>query len=163
MDKPKYQDNLITKPIYELSSEGPIKGRQTPPMTYVSDKLIPQSDVYIRFGWIYDMPDPNPHIYEHTHNYDEIVLHIGTDSENPEDLGAELEFIVDGESIIINKTSALFIPKGVKHGPLTWKNVRRPHLEVSVLPGTSKFVEARPGGFILGEDTSVFKNGGMDK
>lgn len=151
MAESKYQKNLITEPIYELSSESDIKGRQTPPMTYASDKLIPQSNVYIRFGWIYDMPEPNPHIHEHSHNYDEILLHIGTDPDHPEDLGAELEFMVDGETIKIDKTSALYIPKGVKHGPLTWKSVKRPHLEMAVLPGTSKFLDARPGGFVRGE------------
>jgi hypothetical protein len=153
MAERKNQKILITEPIHELSSEGPIKGRQTPPMTFVSDKLIPQSNVYIRFGWIYDMPDPNPHIHEHSHNYDEIVIHIGTDPDCPEDLGAELEFMVDGEAVKIDKTSALYIPKGVKHGPLTWKSVKRPHLEMAVFPGTSTFLEARPGGFVRGENT----------
>ena len=160
MAVPKYQRYLITNPIYERSSEGPIKGRQTPPMTFISDKLIPESDVYIRFGWIWGMPDPNPHIYEHTHNYDEIVIHIGTDPAHPEDLGAVIEFIVDGEPIIIDKTSALYIPKGVKHGPLTWKSVTKPHLEMSVLPGTSKFLEARPGGFVAGEKPGDSNQGG---
>jgi hypothetical protein len=46
-------------------------------------------------GWIYEMPDPNPHINEHIHeNYDEIVIHIGGDSNNPEDLGAEMNSLL---------------------------------------------------------------------
>jgi hypothetical protein len=51
--------------------------------------------VYIEMGWVYAMPDPNPHIPEHTHAHsDEFVLHIGSDYKNPEDIGGEIEFVV---------------------------------------------------------------------
>ena len=29
------------------------------------------------------MPEPNPHILEHSHDYDEIVLHVGSELKNP--------------------------------------------------------------------------------
>jgi hypothetical protein len=93
------------------------------------------------------MPDPNPHILEHTHNYDEVVLHIGSDLNNPEDLGAEIEFVVGGEPLIIDKTSALFVPKGVKHGPLTWKRVDRPHIQMAIMLGAGTMAESAPGGY----------------
>jgi hypothetical protein len=144
--KTKYQKNLVTKPIREKSSEPDMIGR-VPTMTYVSHKFFPQLNLYSRWGWIVGMPDPNPHVARHTHDYDEIVIHIGNDPNDPEDLGGELEFMVDDEPIVINKTSALYIPKGVPHGPLTWKRVTRPHIEMAIVVGTGDFSKVIPGGY----------------
>jgi len=143
--EPKYGKYLIRKPIYEVGAKK-VKGRQHPTMTYMSSDLVPENDVYLEFGWIWDMPEPNPHIFEHSHDYDEIVLHIGSDPDNPEDLGAEIEFVVGGEPLKIDKTSAIFVPKGVKHGPLTWKRVDRPHIEMAIVLGGGTVVQAAPGG-----------------
>jgi hypothetical protein len=121
MAKTSYKKNLIKVPHYEVGKGKNINGRQNPTMTYMSDDLVPGSHTYIEMGWIFKMPEPNPHIGSHMHNFDEIVMHIGADPDNPEYLGAEIEFEVGAEKLIIDKTSALFIPKGVRHGPLTSK------------------------------------------
>lgn len=92
------------------------------------------------------MPDPKTHIDEHVHDYDEVVLHLGIDPENREDLGAEVEIMMDGQPVTIDKTSALFVPRGVKHGPLTWKRFDRPHIEMTIMLGASTLDEADPGG-----------------
>jgi hypothetical protein len=145
----KYGKNLVKKPAREVNVTvlGKIKGREYPTMTYMSNDLVPGCNVYIELGWIWDMPEPNPHILEHTHDYDEVVLHIGSDLNNPEDLGAEIEFMVGGEPLIIDRTSALFVPKGVKHGPLTWKRVDRPHIQMAIMLGAGTLAESAPGGY----------------
>jgi hypothetical protein len=141
----KYGKYLVKKPAREVGG-GKIKGRQHPTMTYMSSDLVPECKVYLEFGWIWDMPEPNPHIFEHSHDYDEIVLHIGSDPGNPEDLGAEIEFVVGGEPLKIDKTAAIFVPKGVKHGPLTWKRVDRPHIQMAIVLGGGTLSQAAPGG-----------------
>jgi hypothetical protein len=148
MGNSQYRNNLVKIPLLELGHPAgdAVSGRQNPTQTYMSDPLVPGSNTYVEFSWIWDIPDPNPYIPEHTHNYDEIVIHIGSDSNNPEDLGAEIEFGMDGETLIIDKTSALFIPKGVRHGPLNWKRVDRPHLEMAIVLGTGDPNKAAPGG-----------------
>ncbi len=151
MAKTNYQQNLVKKPRYEVGENQDIKGRQSPTMTFMSNDLVPGSNTYIEIGWVYEMPDPNPHIHKHDHNYDEIVLHIGADPDNPEYLGGEIEFIVGGEKIIIDKTSALFIPKGVEHGPLTWKSVEKPHIQMVVMPGAGTLKDSNPAGYIPDE------------
>jgi hypothetical protein len=145
----KYGKYLIKKPVREVdvTLKGGVKGRGYPTMTYMSNDLVPGCNMYIEFGWIWDMPEPNPHILEHSHDYDEIVLHIGSDPDNPEDLGAEIEFVVGGEPLKIDKTSALFVPKGVKHGPLTWKRVDRPHIQMAMILGAGTLAESAPGGY----------------
>ena len=73
-----------------VTVSGEIKGREYPTRTYMSNDLVHGCNIYLEFGWIWDMPDPNPYILEHTHDYDELVLHLGSDPRNPEELGAEI-------------------------------------------------------------------------
>ena len=148
MANKSYQKNLIQEPDLEVGSGKDLKGRQNPTMTFMSNDLVPGSNTYIEIGWIYEMPEPNPHILDHSHNFDEIVLHLGADPKNPEYLGAEIEFTVGGEKLVINKTSALFIPKGVEHGPLTWKKVEKPHIQMVVMPGAGTIKESNPAGYL---------------
>jgi len=149
MTEKKYGNYLVKKPAREVNVmvPGMVKGREYPTMTYMSNDLVPGCNVYLELGWIWAMPDPNPHILEHTHNYNELVLHIGSDPKNPEDLGAEIEYVIGGEPLIIDKTSALFVPKGVKHGPLTWKRVDRPHIQMTIMLGAGTLAESAPGGY----------------
>jgi len=144
-----WEKNLARKPRYEVTA-GKIKGRQYPTMTLMSNDQVPGSNTYIEAGWVWDMPDPNPHIFEHTHKegYGEIVLHIGSDLNNPEDLGAEIEFTVEGQPVVFDTTSGIFIPGGVKHGPLIWKRLSRPHLQIAMVLGAGTMAEADPGGHV---------------
>jgi hypothetical protein len=149
--KKSYQKNLVQEPAREVGAVKDIKGRQNPTMTFMSNDLVPGSNMYVEIGWIYEMPSPNPHILGHDHDYEEFVFHIGTDPKHPEDLGAEIEFVVGGETLKINRTSCLFVPKGVPHGPLTWKKVDRPHLQMVVMPGAGTLKESNPAGYLPSE------------
>ena len=72
-----YAKYLVTEPLWEA---GPgVTNRQSPTMTFMSSTQVPEANCYIEFGWIWGMPDPNPHVYEHVHDFDEIILHIGGD------------------------------------------------------------------------------------
>jgi hypothetical protein len=144
-----WEKNLVRKPTYEVSA-GKIAGRQYPTMTVMSGDLVPGVNTYIEMGWVYEMPEPNPHIFEHRHREGcrEIVLHIGSDPDNPEDLGAEIEFVVDGQPLVFDTTSGVYVPEGVKHGPVTWKKVIRPHLQMAIVLGAGTMAEADPGGHI---------------
>ncbi len=144
MAETKYSRLLVTKPIYEAGE--PVEGRQSPSMTLMSNALVPGCNMYLEVGWIWEMPKPNPHIHEHKHSFDEIVLHLGNDPYNSEELGGEIEFCVEGQPLTFNKSSALFLPAGTKHGPLTWKKFERPHLEMAIMIGTGNYKEGWPEG-----------------
>jgi hypothetical protein len=145
MPKKDFNKYFVSKPAYEVVPETEVKGRR-PAMTLLSNNLVPNTNMYIETGWVFGMPDPNPHIFEHTHDYDEIVIHLGTDPKNQEELGGEIEFMVGGQPLTINKTSAVYVPKGVKHGPLTWKKYQKPHLELTIMIGAGTLAQADPGG-----------------
>ncbi len=140
MAKPNYERYLVRKPIYEAGAPV-VTNRQSPTMTLMSNAQVPEANCYIELGWIYGMPEPNPHIYEMVHRYDEIVIHYGGDPDNPEDLGGKIEFFVGGQPLTFSTTTALFVPSGVKHGPLIWKKFRKPHIEMAFIIGTGDLKE----------------------
>jgi hypothetical protein len=75
----------------------------------------------------------------HTHDYDEVIAFFGTDLDDPYDLGAEVELWLGDEKHIITKSSLVFIPKGLKHCPLTFLRVDRPVFHFTTGPGKMYF------------------------
>jgi hypothetical protein len=131
----KYEKFTIRRPIREAGYPD-VKGRQAPPMTFLSSKQIPEANSYVELGWIHDIPQPNPHTSEQVLNYDQILLYIGCNPDTPQDLGGTIEFCLGGQSIVFNTTTSVFIPKGTSYGPLIWKEFRRPHIQMSMVLGT---------------------------
>jgi hypothetical protein len=134
-----YERYFVRKPLYEAVPG--VKNRQSPAMTFMSSRQIPEAGAYIQLGWIYDIPTPNPYVYEHVHDYDEVLLFWGSDSGIPQVLGGEIELYIGGQPIVFNTTSSMFIPKGTPHGPLTWKKFRYPHMVMCLMIGTGDYQE----------------------
>ena len=53
----------------------------------------------------------------HSHSYDEVLALVGTNPDNPHDLGGESEVNIGGETHIVNKSCLIYLPAGVEHGP----------------------------------------------
>lgn len=62
----------------------------------------------------------------HTHDFDEHIGFVGSNPDNPTDLGGVIKFMVDGEWITIDRSAVLFIPAGVPHCPYVIEQVDRP-------------------------------------
>ena len=134
-----YEQYVIRSPLRESPGAISGKGRQSPTMTYLSSVQIPGVKYYLEFGWIWEVTDS---IREMKHdNFEEIVLHIGGDPANPEDLGADMTFGIGGEKYRFNQNYGMFIPKGVAHGPLIWHEVRKPHIEMAIMLGAGTLRE----------------------
>ena len=70
------------------------------------------------------------HVHE---NADEIVAFYGSDSENPSELNGEVEFWINGEKHIFTKSTMIFLPAGMPHGPLYILKVDKPIFHYSVV------------------------------
>ena len=93
------------------------------------------------------MPEPNPHIEEHVHDYDEIIMHIGIDPDDQEDLGAEIEIYVDGRPASPDRQDLVDLcAQGDQARTSDWKSFSRPHIEMTVMIGAGSLAEADPGG-----------------
>ena len=64
----------------------------------------------------------------HMHDFDEVVGLIGSDPQNPHDLGGEVEFWLEDEKYLIKKSCLIFCPKGLRHCPLRVIRVDKPIL-----------------------------------
>ena len=64
----------------------------------------------------------------HRHDYAQILAFIPGDITELNELDAEIEFYLDGEKHIINKTTVVHIPGGMVHCPLYINRVGRPFL-----------------------------------
>ena len=141
-----YEQYAIRSPMREAGAIF-MKGRQSPTMTYMSRRQINIANTYIEFGWIWDKVEPDIEKMVHK-KYDEIVLHIGGDPENPEDLGADMTFGIEDELLQFNRSYAMWIPKGTAHGPLKWHAVRKPHIEMAIMLGAGTMEEGWADSFI---------------
>ncbi len=72
----------------------------------------------------------------HKHDCDEIFLFMGTNPEDSDDLGANIEFWLgegeEAEQVKINTSALVLVPGGLLHMPMFVKNVRKPLLQVVV-------------------------------
>lgn len=62
----------------------------------------------------------------HTHDFDEVWVFVGTNMDDPHDLGGELDFWLEDDHFLIDKSCMVFVPKGMKRGPCGIRRIDRP-------------------------------------
>ena len=109
----------------KMPNEDPIKR-----VIYMDDRIVPGS-FYVEAVWVVgSVPRSHP---EHTHpDHDEIVGFVGSNMEDPTELGAEIDFVVDGKKMTITKTCFIHVPAGVKHGGLCFRRIDRPVFQIAM-------------------------------
>jgi len=125
----KYGKYIITQMKSNLSFPRP--PRNIPPdaskMTRILwlDDEVAKGAFYMECVWFGEgsgAGGPEPH----THDFDEVLGFIGTNSQEPRDLGAEVELWLDDEKYILRNSCLVFIPRGVKHCPMIFRKVKKP-------------------------------------
>ena len=120
--------NDLKLPSYRVSTDSKYIKR----MTHVDADTVEGATFYNEMMWILpgfgeNFTGDNPNFKEeHTHEFGELMCFYGLNYDDILDLGAEIEFSIDGETYKITESFTAFIPPGVKHGPLTIRNVTRP-------------------------------------
>lgn len=76
----------------------------------------------------------------HTHDFDEVVGFIGSDPQNPHELYGEVEFWMEDEKYILDKSCLIYIPSGIRHCPLEILKVEKPILFLA-FSTTDKYVK----------------------
>jgi len=116
------------------SFRAPVDPRFVKRVTQVDPETVPGAEFFCETLWIVPGFDKQPvppgregnYWEEHTHDFGELIGFYGFNPDDIMDLGAEIEFWIDGEKQVITESFTSFIPAGVKHGPLTIRNVERP-------------------------------------
>lgn len=79
-------------------------------------------DFHIQFGTFVAAGKMGKRLYSpHSHDFNQIMLFIGTDTDDMGELGAEVELCMgkEGEKYMITTSSSVWIPKGLPHFPAT--------------------------------------------
>ena len=73
----------------------------------------------------------------HKHEYSELLVYLGTNPDDPDELGGEIELWLgedeELEKVTLTTSSSILIPPGLAHLPLFYKNVYRPIIHVLVM------------------------------
>ncbi len=113
-----------------------------PVMARMEESVMPGSFFYLihwvppGFGDIFPKEPLTGHP-PHIHKYAELLFHIGTNPDDPMDLGAEVEMYMgpELERHVFNRTTCIWIPPNFIHSP--WKPVKidRPWIFIEVNQG----------------------------
>jgi hypothetical protein len=144
----KYIISELKQPKVEAAWSPPISaaGKNRGGRVLYLDSDVAEGAFYMECVWVMPRPAGAPMpggrrvgTEPHTHDYDEVIAFIGTDLNDPYDLGAEVELWLGDEKHIITKSSLVFVPAGLKHCPLTFLKVDRPVFHYTTGPGKMYF------------------------
>lgn len=79
----------------------------------------------VNVTWLLKATDFN-HDEAHKHDYDEVIGFFGSDPTRPNELNAKVEFWLEDVQYMLNKSTLLWIPKGLNHCPLRVISVDQP-------------------------------------
>jgi hypothetical protein len=102
------------------------------PIVTVDKETVPNSEFLAEAKWI--LPGTKTEIKlceSHTHQYGEMLGFYGFNYDNIQDLGAEIEIIIDNEKNVVDRSFAAYVPPGIQHGPIIVRNVKRPIFWIS--------------------------------
>lgn len=108
---------------------------------WIDGELVPGA-FQMNTAWYFHVPEINPIFDEHWHDSDELIGFIGSDPQNPYELGGEIEVGINGETHVLTKSTIIFVPANMKHMPMKFNRVDRPIFHFSVVTSHSYGGEA---------------------
>ena len=140
MDEFKHGKYIVTQPKQNIvvpSWGGSLSPETSTRVMYLDSEVI-EGAFYVECVWFWptdkeDKGSPAPH----THDYDEVLAFFGTNQDDLNDLGAIIEFWIDGEKNLMNQSFLAFIPAGVVHNPLNILQITRPVFHFATGQGKS--------------------------
>jgi hypothetical protein len=121
-----------------------VSGFTYPDEVYVDEELCPEANAWLDIVWIWDKTTPSELPGLHSHPFAEIVLLIGSNPKDLRDLGGKVSWGMgegdDAETFALTKTTAIYVPAGLAHGPLVYTRVERPMLNVVIGLNTGDYM-----------------------
>ncbi len=132
----KYDKNFIEYDPKEWPNAMKMDGKGPHRMITQIDDHIARGSFFYMIHWVvpYGIPVAGIGHPPHLHKEGEFLFHIGTDSDNPRDLGGEVEMYMgeEQERHVFNRTKAIWIPGGLIHSPLKTLKCTRPFIIIQV-------------------------------
>ncbi len=126
MAETKYGKYFISDPyrlqVGELAHHDKIKERNAEGLVFLNKDFLPETLYSSIVSRAYGEPDPQPFIHAHKHDVDEILIFLPLTPDG--NLGADVELYMgeEGEVHTFNRPTLVYIPAGVVHCPLYYRN-----------------------------------------
>ena len=141
MNTKKYQSNIITdaRPWpADIKQNGAadlenLEGINYTHLMNVDAARVPgffHVDSYWLWGGGSEVPVETPH----THDFSEVICFVGSNEDDPYDLGGEITIWLDDDKHVIDRTSLIFLPPGTRHCPIVFNCIERPVFFVTIAP-----------------------------
>jgi hypothetical protein len=92
------------------------------------DSEVSPGAFYVDFVWIWS-GDMTMAPKAHAHDFDEMIGLVNwADKANPRTIGGDVSIKIADEEYNVKQSSLIFVPKGVMHCPIEFKNTKRPVL-----------------------------------
>ena len=102
------------------------------------DGDIVKDTIFYQASWLMK-PFEQTGLYKH--NSDKLMIFIGSDPSDHENLNAEIELWIENDKLTLTETCIIFVPKGTAHGRMTAKNITKPVIHYSCLMNSSYYNE----------------------
>jgi len=145
MAEMKYAKYIITEPK-EWPPEALARmaaGRAERKSTIKSTRLMSvDSEIlpgffYVDCAWLWSGGENEGGGEAHTHDFDEVIGFIGSNRDDPHDLGGEVTIYLDGKKEVLTQTCLIFVPAGVPHCPYFFNRIDKPIFFVTISPSGS--------------------------
>jgi hypothetical protein len=104
-------------------------------LLWMDSDMVPGASMYMECIWLWDGVTNSGVMEEpHVHDFDEVIGFISSDPNNPKELGATMEMHLGDEVHYLKKSCMMHIPAGMKHCPLTFKEVNSPVFFFTLAP-----------------------------
>lgn len=140
IERPKYAIITETKARSAMAAASGSAPPPPPPDTKLKSARIlhleddiAKGSFYVDFVWIYEGTGGAP-APEHSHDWEELIAMVGADPEHPHDLGGPMSIVLGGETHLITKSSLICIPRGLKHCPWKFLDIKKPTLVFTAGP-----------------------------
>jgi hypothetical protein len=136
----KYEKYILTDlklPANVQERQAEYNNRATRILWLEDEIMKGASSVILSWYWKPTEQEGSP---SHIHDFDEIIGFIGSDPQNPHELYGEVEFWLEDEKYLLDKSCLIFAPRGLRHCPLRVTRVDRPILFLA-FSVTTKYVK----------------------
>jgi hypothetical protein len=104
-------------------------------LLWMDDSKVAGANFYMECIWLWggkttSGTTESPHVHPH----DEVIGFISSDPDNPQELDAKMEIILGDETHWLTKSCLVHVPAGMKHCPLTFREVNRPVFFFTLMP-----------------------------
>src|SRR4030042_1018672 len=104
-------------------------------LLWMDDTKVKGASFYMECIWLWEGKTTSGTTEEpHVHDFDEVIGFISSDPENPKELDARMEIILGDETHFLTKSCLVHVPAGMKHCPLTFREVNPPVFFFTLAP-----------------------------